>query len=265
MVATTFHDRHDAGRVLAELLEQYHDREDVVVLALPRGGVPVGYEVAQRLGAPLDVFVVRKLGVPRFPELAMGAIASGGVLVTNDGVLRAEQVRPWEFQRVSEQETRELRRREAAYREGRPLVDVAGKTVIAVDDGLATGATMRAALEAVRKLCPARIVVAVPAAPESTCRELSRLADRVVCATTPTPFSAVGASYWQFEQTSDAEVRELLRRASARAEAAGQDEAPIARRAGAPATGGSPRDDVLFEWVGDVRIAVGDASPGATP
>ncbi|MGK8522702.1 erythromycin esterase family protein [Nocardia asteroides] len=262
MVATTFRDRRDAGRVLAELLDEYRGRDNVLVLALPRGGVPVAYEVARRLGAPLDVFVVRKLGLPRFPELAMGAIASGGVLVTNDNVLRAEEVDPREFQRVAEQEARELRRREGAYREGRPMADIAGRIVVVVDDGLATGASMRAALEAVRRLGPARIVVAVPAAPESTCRELAHAVDRIVCATTPTPFYAVGASYWQFDQTGDEEVRELLRETSARADDA-EDETAIVRRARVPAPGGVPPDNILFEWVGDARLVlIGEASHG---
>ncbi len=259
-----FRDRCDAGRVLAGLLDEYRGRDDVVVLALPRGGVPVAYEVAVRLGAPLDVFVVRKLGVPGFPELAMGAIASGGVMVTNDDVLRAERVDPRDFQRVAEQEGRELRRRETVYREGHPVADVAGKTVILVDDGLATGATMRAALEAVRQLDPARIVVAVPAAPASSCQELSHVVDQVVCATTPAPFYAVGAAYWEFDQTSDDEVRELLRKAAAaEAEAENEDPASIVRRTLVQAPRGMPPEDVLFEWVGDARLVLlGEASHG---
>ncbi|MBF6302153.1 erythromycin esterase family protein [Nocardia amamiensis] len=264
MVATMFRDRRDAGRVLAGLLDEYRGGDDVVVLALPRGGVPVAYEVAVRLGAPLDVFVVRKLGVPDFPELAMGAIASGGVIVTNDDVLRAEQIDPRDFQRVAEQEGRELRRREKAYREGRPVADVAGKTVILVDDGMATGATMRAVLEAVRQLDPARIVVAVPAAPASSCQELSHIVDHVVCATTPAPFYAVGAAYWEFGQTSDDEVKELLRKAAAApAEAHNEDRASIARRTLVQAPHGMPPDDALFEWVGDARLVLlGEASHG---
>lgn len=263
-----FHDRRDAGRVLAGLLDEYRDRDDVVVLALPRGGVPVAYEVAVRLGAPLDVFVVRKLGVPGYTEFAMGAIAGGGVIVTNDDVLRTERVDPRDFQRVAEQEARELRRRETAYREGRPLADVAGKAVVLVDDGLATGATMRAALEAVRQLRPARIVVAVPAAPASSCRELSHVVDAVVCATTPAPFYAVGAAYWEFDQTSDDEVRELLRkaastRAAAEHEDQEEDQASIVRRTRVQAPHGIPPDDVLFEWVGDARFVLfGEASHG---
>src|ERR1700737_1802723 len=183
-----FRDRRDAGRFLAGLLEQYRGRPDVMVLGLPRGGVPVAYEVATALGAPLDVFVVRKLGVPGREELAVGVI--------NDDVVRGLDLAPEAIQQVVEREGRELVRREAAYQEGRPFPEVAGKTVIVVDDGLATGSSMRAAIEALRKLAPARIVVAVPAAPESTCRELAALAEEVVCATTPSPFFAVGNSYW---------------------------------------------------------------------
>lgn len=208
--------------------------------------------------------MVRKLGVPDFPELAMGAIASGGVIVTNDDVLRAEQVDPREFQRVAEQEGRELRRRETAYREGRPVADVAGKTVILVDDGMATGATMRAVLEAVRQLDPARIVVAVPAAPASSCQELSHVVDQVVCATTPAPFYAVGAAYWEFGQTSDDEVKELLRKAAAApTDAENADRASIARRTLVHAPHGMPPEDALFEWVGDARLVLlGEASHG---
>ena len=209
-----FHDRRDACRVLARLLDQYRDRPDVLVLGLARGGVPVGYEVAAALGAPLDVFLVRKLGVPGREELAMGAIASGGVIVINDDVVRGLGIAPETIQRVAEEEGRELQRREQAYREGRPPPDVAGKVVILADNGLATGASMRAAVQALRQLGPARIVVAVPAAPESACREMMPIADEVVCATTPSPFFAVGASYWDFTQIADEEVRDLLRAAA---------------------------------------------------
>jgi predicted phosphoribosyltransferase len=209
-----FHDRRDAGKVLAALLEEYGGRDDVIVLALPRGGVPVAYEVATALGIPLDVFLVRKLGAPAREELAMGAIASGGVVVLNDDVIRGLGVSPEDLERVAEHEGRELGRREQLYREGRPMPNVAGKTVILVDDGLATGASMRAAIQALRGLGPLRIVVAVPAAPAPTCRELAAEVDEVLCATTPSPFFAVGASYWNFEQTTDEEVRNLLRAAS---------------------------------------------------
>jgi predicted phosphoribosyltransferase len=209
-----FRDRRDAGRFLAGLLEEYRGRPDVIVLGLPRGGVPAAYEVATALGAPLDVFLVRKLGTAGREELAMGAIASGGVMVINDDVVRGLAIAPEAIQHAAEREGRELVRREQAYREGRPFPAVAGKVVIVVDDGLATGSSMRAAIEALSGLRPARIVVAVPAAPESTCRELAALADEVVCATTPSPFFAVGNSYWDFTQTTDEEVRDLLRAAS---------------------------------------------------
>jgi len=206
-----FRGRRDAGRVLATLLQHYRGRDDVIVLALPRGGVPVGYEVASALGAPLDIFLVRKLGVPGHEEFAMGAIASGGVVVIDDDVVRALGIPPPVIERVAEQEARELARRERAYRGDRPMPDIAGKTVILVDDGLATGSSMRAAIQALSRRGPARIVVAVPAAPESTCRELEAEVDEVVCATTPSPFFAVGQAYWDFSQTTDDEVRELLR------------------------------------------------------
>src|SRR4030081_3667706 len=201
-----FRGGRDAGRILASLLDQYRDRPDVVVLGLARGGVPVGYEVAAALGAPLDVFLVRKLGVPGREELAMGAIASGGVLVLNDDVIRGLSIAPETIQRAAEEEGRELQRRDQDYREGRPAPDVPGKVVILADDGLATGASMRAAVQALRQLGPARIVVAVPAAPASACQELTVMADEVVCATTPSPFFAVGASYWDFTQVTDEEV-----------------------------------------------------------
>lgn len=199
--------------MLAGLLHKYKGRPDALVLALPRGGVPVGYEVATALGAPLDVFVVRKLGVPGHEELAMGAIASGAIRV-NEDVVRTLDIRPEVIQRVAESEGRELARRERAYREDRPARLVAGLTVILVDDGLATGASMRAALSALRQQKPTRIVVGVPTAPERSCRELDALAEEVVCATTPSPFVAVGASYRDFTQTTDEEVRLLLRAAA---------------------------------------------------
>ena len=175
----------------------------------------MAYEVATSLGAPLDLFLVRKLGVPGHEELAMGAIASGGVVVLNDDVVRGLGIATEAIQRVAEEEARELRRRGDAYRDGRPPPEVAGRVVILVDDGLATGSSMRAAISALRKLGPARIVVAVPAAPGSTCRELTAEVDEVICATTPSPFFAVGQSYWDFTQTTDEEVGDLLRAASA--------------------------------------------------
>src|SRR5688500_15987741 len=197
-----FADRFEGGRFLAGLLDDYAGRDDVVVLALPRGGVPVAYEVARALGAPLDVFVVRKLGVPGHDELAMGAIASGGVIVINEDVVRGLRISQDTIQRVAEEEGRELLRRERAYRDGPPTPDLTGKTVIIVDDGLATGSSIHAAIIALREHAPGRIVVAVPAAPKSTCQALQAVADEVVCATTPSPFYAVGASYWDFTQTT---------------------------------------------------------------
>ncbi len=262
-----FRDRRDAGQHLAGLLEKHRGRPDVIVIGLPRGGVPVAYEVATALGAPLDVFSVRKLGVPGREELAVGAIASGGALVINDDVVRGLGITPQVVQRVAEREGRELQRCESLYREGRPRPDIAGRVVIAVDDGLATGSSMRAAVEALRKLRPARIVVAVPAAPESTCRELAALVDEVVCATTPTPFSAVGSSYWDFTQTTDEEVRDLLRAASAPrpapASMPGRAEVALIRAAGAATADGVPADRELFDLVGDAHLVlIGEASHG---
>jgi predicted phosphoribosyltransferase len=205
-----FRDRGAAGRGLAGRLRKYAGRDDVIVLALPRGGVPVALPVAEALGAPLDVFLVRKLGVPGREELAMGAIASGGVRVLNRDVVAALRIANRVIDAVAEREARELERRERLYRHGRPAVDVAGRTVILVDDGLATGSTMRAAATALRLRRPARIVIAVPAAPPETCDELRREADEVVCAITPDPFFAVGEWYDDFRQTTDDEVRELL-------------------------------------------------------
>lgn len=182
-----------------------------MVLALPRGGVPVGFEVAEALGAALDVFLVRKLGMPGHPEFAMGAIASGGVRVMSDDVVRMYGVSADAIEQVARAEQAELDRREREYRQQHPAVDLHGKTVILVDDGLATGSTMRAAVAAVRRLGPARVVVAAPVGAPSTCREFSAIADEVVCARTPEPFSAVGLWYADFSQTSDDEVRALLR------------------------------------------------------
>jgi len=205
-----FRDRDEAGRALAERLTQYADRTDVLVLALPRGGVPVGAAIAEALHVPLDVFLVRKLGVPGHEELAMGAIASGGVRVLNDDVLRELPISEAEIDAVAAREARELRRREQEYRNGRPPADVRGKIVILVDDGLATGATMKAAAAALRRMGPAKTVVAVPVGAAQTCGELRDLADEVVCAEQPDPFYAVGSWYRDFNQTTDAEVRELL-------------------------------------------------------
>jgi len=205
-----FRDRIEAGQVLASHLSHYADRDDVLVLGLPRGGVPVAFEVARALHAPLDVFVVRKLGLPGHPELAVGAIASGGVRVLNDEVVRAFDLPPELIDAVAEREERELERRERAYRGDRPRLDVQGRTVILVDDGLATGSSMRAAVEALRSQHPARLVVAVPVGARDTCQELKCEADEAVCARTPEPFRAVGLWYDDFSQTSDAEVRQLL-------------------------------------------------------
>jgi predicted phosphoribosyltransferase len=212
-----FRDRTEAGDVLAGQLGHYAGREDVLVLALPRGGVPVAARVARALGAPLDVFVVRKLGVPGHEELAMGAIASGGVRVVNEQVVGRLGLGEADLARVAEAEGRELARRERSYRQGRAPADLTGRVVILVDDGLATGSTMRAAVAAARRLGPARVVVAVPTAPVSTCQRLREEADEAVCATTPRPFRAVGYSYRSFPQTSDEEVRALLEAAWAAA------------------------------------------------
>jgi predicted phosphoribosyltransferase len=207
-----YRDRYDAGRILASQLMAYADRADVLVLALPRGGVPVAHEIAQALHAPLDVFLVRKLGLPGHEELAMGAIASGGVRVLNDDVVRVLQVPDDVIETVAAAEQQELERRERLYRGERPPLDVRGKIVILVDDGLATGASMRAAVAALRQMGPARIVVAVPVGSAETCAEMHDVADEVVCGYTPEPFRAVGLWYEDFSQTTDAEVRELLNR-----------------------------------------------------
>jgi predicted phosphoribosyltransferase len=211
----TFRDRTEAGQRLAQRLAAYARREDVIVLALPRGGVPVGYEVVRALGVPLDVFVVRKLGVPGHEELAMGAIASGGVRVLNDRVVRQLPNAAAIIEAVTVQESRELERREVEYRDGRPAPELRGKTVIVVDDGFATGATMRAAVAALRQRGVAKIVVAVPVGSPETCAEFAREVDETVCAITPAFFHAVGQFYADFSQTTDEEVRELLSRAAA--------------------------------------------------
>jgi putative phosphoribosyl transferase len=205
-----FRDRHDAGRLLAEKLTAYAHCPDVLVLALPRGGVPVAYEVARALGTPLDVFVVRKLGVPGHEELAMGAVATGSVRVLNDDVVRGLRIPDRVIDAVTALEQQELARRERLYRGDRTPPDVRGRTVILVDDGLATGATMHAAIAALRQQEPARIVVAVPTAAPETCNALRAEVDDVVCAITPEPFHAVGLWYEDFSQTTDEEVRELL-------------------------------------------------------
>jgi putative phosphoribosyl transferase len=205
-----FSDRSEAGSELAARLDQYKDRDDVVVLALPRGGVPVAYEVARRLRAPLDIFLVRKLGVPGHPELAMGAIATGGVRVVNEDVVNWYGISAPVIDLVARTEQAELERRERSYRDGRRPIPLEGRTALLIDDGLATGSTMKAAVQAVRAHNPSRIVVAVPVGSRQTCAEFADLADDVVCARTPEPFSAVGEWYRDFSQTSDAQVRALL-------------------------------------------------------
>jgi len=209
-----FTDRQEAGRRLAEALSAYQDRDDVVVLGLPRGGVPVAFEVARALRAPLDVFLVRKLGVPGNPELAMGAIASGDVRVLNEGVVRRMRISDDAIERVTEREREKLENREQIYRGARPEVDLTGKTVLLVDDGLATGATMRAAVDALRQRDPRKIVVAVPTAPPETCSEFEDVVDDMVCVTTPRPFFGVGGAYRDFSQTTNDEVRDFLERAN---------------------------------------------------
>src|SRR5437764_11331163 len=205
-----FQNRAEAGRLLAERLGKYAGRDDVLVLGLPRGGVPVAYEIAKRLNAPLDVFIVRKLGVPGFEELAAGAIASGGVRVLNEEVMRAIPHAEEAIEAVTVRETAELERREQIYREGRPPPELRDRIVILVDDGLATGATMRAAVKALRERGAAKIVVAVPVGPPDTCQEFAHDADEAICLSTPPFFQAVGQYYEDFSQTSDDDVRELL-------------------------------------------------------
>ena len=205
-----FRDRRHAGRALALALEQYANRTDVVVLGLPRGGVPVAFEVAQALRAPLDVFLVRKLGVPGHEELAMGAIASGGVQVLNENIVRSLRFGSAEVDIIAAREQRELERREQAYRGSRADLELTGKIAIVIDDGLATGATMRAAVKALRARQPSRVVVAVPVGADDTCHLLRREADEVICLRTPYPFGGVGMWYDDFSQTDDEEVRELL-------------------------------------------------------
>ena len=214
MARLRFHDRHDAGRRLAHKLEKYTGHAGLLVLALPRGGVPVGYEVARALGAELDLMLVRKIGVPGHEELAMGAIASGGVRVLNPRVVEPLAIAPHVIEQVAAREAAELERRERAYRGGRPPPTVRGREVILVDDGLATGATMRAAAQALRAQEPRWLVVAVPVAAAEVCRDFEDEVDEVVCALTPEPFYAVGLWYEDFSQTTDDEVRALLARAA---------------------------------------------------
>jgi putative phosphoribosyl transferase len=205
-----FKNRKDAGKELAEKLIEYKNRQDVLVLALPRGGVPVAFEAARKLNAPLDVFFVRKLGVPGQEELAMGAIASGEVRVLNEKVVNPLRIPKEIVEAVARKENRELERREKAYRDDLPAPEIAGKTVILIDDGLATGATMRAAIIALKQQNPAKIIVAVPVASPETCAEFRDEVDKIICAVMPEPFRGVGLWYEDFSQTTDEEVRELL-------------------------------------------------------
>jgi len=214
--ATRYQDRAEAGKRLAEQLTAYANRPEVAVLALPRGGVPVAFAVAQVLNAPFDVFLVRKLGVPGHEELAMGAIAAVGVRVLNEEVVRLLHIPEAVIGTVAAQEQHELERRARHYRDGRPALDIRGRTIILVDDGLATGATMRAAVAALRQQQPAHIVIAVPVAARSTCEAFRVEGEDIVCGAMPEPFYAVGLWYEDFSQTSDAEVRDLLTRAAER-------------------------------------------------
>jgi erythromycin esterase-like protein/predicted phosphoribosyltransferase len=259
-----FRDRREAGQVLGGLLAAYRDRPGVVVLGLARGGIPVAWEVAAALDAPLDTLVVRKLGVPGREEVALGAIASGGRLVLNDDLIRGLRVTPGQLREVAVREGRELLRREAAYRGDLPPVDVSGKTVILVDDGLATAASMLVAIEALRDAEPARLVVAVPAAPQSTCRQVGDLVDEMVCATMPSPFTAVGASFWNFRQVSDEEARELLHtptHVTGRPTRLAPGSAVAMVAIDAP--GGVPPRAELDDLIGDARIVlIGESSHG---
>ncbi len=264
-----FRDRSEAGRALANLLGAYRDRHDVIVLGLARGGIPVAWEVAAALHAPLDAFIVRKLGAPGREEFAFGALASGGRVVVNDDVVRGLRISSQELRAVAEREGRELVRREAAYRDGRPPVDVAGKTVILVDDGLATGASMFAAVQALREAEPAGIVIAVPAAPESTCREFAGIVDDVVCASMPTPFLAVGESFWDFRQVTDDEVRRLLATPTTlttltpAGRPAARTPAEVIAAVAIDAPDGIPPREALEELIGDARIVlIGESSHG---
>ena len=209
-----FRDRVEAGRALAHKLESYRGQEDVLVLALPRGGVPIAFEVSRAIEAPLDIYLVRKLGVPGHEELAIGAIASGGVRVLNHDVVYMTGIDEQGIDAIAEREQKEIERRERTYRDGRPAAEIAGKTIILIDDGLATGATMLAAARAIRKQRPAKLVVAVPVSSPEVCDYFRKEVDEIVCAEMPTPFQAVGLWYDDFTQTSDEEVRELLDRSA---------------------------------------------------
>ena len=212
-MTTLFRDRVQAGQLLGEAVSKYANRHDVLVLGLPRGGIPVAFEVAKALNAPLDVFIVRKLGVRGYPELAMGAIATGGVRVLNEEVVKSLRIPDQDIEAVAEEEGRELKRRELAYRGHGASPEIRDRTVILIDDGVATGSTMRAAVHALRKQSPARLVVAVPTAAPSTYHHLSREVDEMVALMTPEDFHAVGQWYEDFSQTTDAEVSHLLEQA----------------------------------------------------
>jgi putative phosphoribosyl transferase len=209
-----FKDRKEAGIHLARQLQEYHRRSDAIVLALPRGGVPVAYEIATRLELPLDVFIVRKLGVPGQEELAMGAISSGGIRVLNEDIIRQLNISEQAIAAAAAQEQRELERRETLYRHNQPILNVTGKTVILIDDGLATGATMRAAAVSLRAMKAKEVIVAVPVAALSTCNDFQQFVDRIICAKTPEPFYGVGLWYEDFHQNTDQEVIEMLQKAA---------------------------------------------------
>ncbi|WP_280444700.1 erythromycin esterase family protein [Nocardia brasiliensis] len=258
-----FHDRHEAGRALAALLQHYRGDPDVLVLGLPRGGIPVAWEVAAALDAPLDALIVRKLGAPGNPEFAIGALSIGGRIALNDDLVRALRLTAEQVRAVVRSESEELHRRESAYRAGRGPIEVAGRTVILVDDGLATGASMFAAIEAIRAGEPKHIVVAVPAAPESTCREIGAAVDEMVCATIPSPFRAVGASFWDFTQVTDAQVQALLAASTTGTAVPPLDVAATIRAAAIRAPGGVPPEAVLDELIGDAQIVlIGESSHG---
>lgn len=214
LVRPLFRDRFEAGKILGQRLSAIVNNRNAIVLALPRGGVPIGFEVARALDADLDIFLVRKLGIPGHEELAIGAIASGGLRVLNEGLIKKLFLSALLIERITAREQREIELRERLYREGCPPLPVGGRTVILVDDGLATGATMLAAARALRTKQPERIIVGVPVAAPETCDEFRQHVDEVVCVATPDPFHAVGAWYEDFSQTTDADVRELLERAS---------------------------------------------------
>ncbi|MDV6307341.1 erythromycin esterase family protein [Gordonia amicalis] len=260
-----FRDRREAGRALAELLSGFRDHDDVVVLGLARGGVPVAFEVAASLRLPLDVFVVRKLGLPGNEEFAFGAIAAGGRIVLDDDVVRAGRVTQEQLRTVVERETRTLEKRERLYRGARPPLEIAGTTVILVDDGLATGASMRAAVSALREREPAAIIIAVPVAPESTCLALAGAVDEVVCASMPTLFAAVGQSYRTFPQVPDDEVRTLLSTPTTTPSELPHEQtlAEVVARSAIECRYGVPPDAVLDDFIGDAEfVLIGESSHG---